>query len=144
MGNTKEGLTNLFNSTKFLIVATTRPETMLGDVAVAVNPDDPRYKNLINKLVDFKVGSLGIQTSGSSAITRACRIARALTKRRLVALIGDFWHGSDDEFLFRHNYELLSDGLSISPGQNYIWFKTLESFFALRIIFLLVICRIGI
>ena len=39
------------NSTKFLIVATTRPETMLGDVAVAVNPDDPRYKNLIDKNV---------------------------------------------------------------------------------------------
>ncbi len=32
-----------------IIVATTRPETMLGDVAVAVNPEDPRYKNLIGK-----------------------------------------------------------------------------------------------
>ena len=33
----------------FVIVATTRPETMLGDTAVAVNPDDKRYKNLIGK-----------------------------------------------------------------------------------------------
>ena len=33
----------------FIIVATTRPETMLGDVAVAVHPDDKRYSNLINK-----------------------------------------------------------------------------------------------
>lgn len=32
-----------------LIVATTRPETMLGDSAVAVHPDDERYKNLIGK-----------------------------------------------------------------------------------------------
>ncbi len=32
-----------------LIVATTRPETMLGDVAVAVNPEDPRYQHLIGK-----------------------------------------------------------------------------------------------
>ena len=32
-------------------VATTRPETMLGDTAVAVNPDDKRYKNLIGKTV---------------------------------------------------------------------------------------------
>jgi valyl-tRNA synthetase len=32
---------------KFIVVATTRPETMLGDTAVAVNPDDKRYKNLI-------------------------------------------------------------------------------------------------
>jgi len=34
---------------KYIIVATTRPETMLGDVAVAVNPKDARYKNLIGK-----------------------------------------------------------------------------------------------
>jgi valyl-tRNA synthetase len=27
-----------------IIVATTRPETMLGDTAIAVHPDDPRYK----------------------------------------------------------------------------------------------------
>lgn len=27
-----------------VLVSTTRPETMLGDVAVAVNPDDPRYQ----------------------------------------------------------------------------------------------------
>jgi len=32
-------------------IATTRPETMLGDVAVAVNPDDERYKDLIGKMV---------------------------------------------------------------------------------------------
>lgn len=29
-----------------IIVSTTRPETILGDVAVAVNPNDPRYKGL--------------------------------------------------------------------------------------------------
>ncbi|MDH4087676.1 MAG: valine--tRNA ligase [Nitrospira sp.] len=34
-----------------LIVATTRPETMLGDTAVAVHPDDPRYRHLIGKNV---------------------------------------------------------------------------------------------
>lgn len=34
-----------------LIVATTRPETMFGDTAVAVNPADERYKNLIGKMV---------------------------------------------------------------------------------------------
>lgn len=33
----------------YLIVATTRPETMLGDTGVAVNPEDPRYKDLIGK-----------------------------------------------------------------------------------------------
>ncbi len=33
----------------FIVVATTRPETMLGDTAVAVNPEDERYKNFIGK-----------------------------------------------------------------------------------------------
>lgn len=35
------------NSSKFIVVATTRPETMFGDVAVAVNSKDKRYKKLI-------------------------------------------------------------------------------------------------
>ena len=35
------------NSDKFVIVATTRPETMFGDMAVAVNPNDERYKDII-------------------------------------------------------------------------------------------------
>ncbi|MBW5891954.1 valine--tRNA ligase [Pectobacterium polaris] len=35
----------------YLVVATTRPETMLGDTGVAVNPEDPRYKDLIGKEV---------------------------------------------------------------------------------------------
>jgi valyl-tRNA synthetase len=34
-----------------LVVATTRPETMLGDTAVAVNPDDERYKHLVGKKI---------------------------------------------------------------------------------------------
>ena len=36
-------------SNEFIIVATTRPETMFGDMAVAVNPNDSRYKSLIGK-----------------------------------------------------------------------------------------------
>ncbi len=36
---------------EYLVVATTRPETMLGDAAVAVHPDDERYQNLIGKEV---------------------------------------------------------------------------------------------
>ena len=35
----------------YLVVATTRPETLLGDTAVAVNPEDERYKDLIGKYV---------------------------------------------------------------------------------------------
>ncbi|HBA68115.1 MAG TPA: valine--tRNA ligase [Lachnospiraceae bacterium] len=39
------------DSKEFLEFATTRPETMLGDTAVAVNPEDDRYKNLIGRKV---------------------------------------------------------------------------------------------
>ncbi|KAA0583223.1 valine--tRNA ligase [Azospirillum sp. B21] len=36
---------------RFIVVATTRPETMLGDTGVAVHPEDERYKDLIGKMV---------------------------------------------------------------------------------------------
>jgi len=39
------------NPKKFVVVATTRPETMLGDTAVAVNPKDKRYKDLVGKIL---------------------------------------------------------------------------------------------
>jgi len=41
----------VLNSKKKVIIATTRPETMLGDTGVAVNPQDRRYKDLIGKKV---------------------------------------------------------------------------------------------
>ena len=41
------------DSDDYLIVATTRPETMLGDTAVAVHPEDERYKDLIGKTIDL-------------------------------------------------------------------------------------------
>jgi valyl-tRNA synthetase len=37
----------------YLVVATTRPETMLGDSAVAVHPEDERYKSLIGKFIEL-------------------------------------------------------------------------------------------
>ena len=39
------------NSDDYVVVATTRPETMLGDTAVAVNPNDDRYKDIVGKKV---------------------------------------------------------------------------------------------
>ncbi len=41
----------LADGSGYLVVATTRPETMFGDTAVAVHPDDERYKHLIGKMV---------------------------------------------------------------------------------------------
>ena len=43
-----------------LTVATTRPETMLGDVAVAVHPDDERYKQLVGKTVLLPIANVEI------------------------------------------------------------------------------------
>ena len=43
----------LSNGQGQLVVSTTRPETMLGDCAVAVNPDDERYRHLIGELVEL-------------------------------------------------------------------------------------------
>ncbi|WP_085900249.1 valine--tRNA ligase [Kiloniella majae] len=40
---------------KYIVVATTRPETMLGDTGVAVHPDDDRYKDLIGKNVKLPI-----------------------------------------------------------------------------------------
>ena len=40
---------------EFLSIATTRPETLLGDTAVAVNPTDERYKHLIGKTIQIPV-----------------------------------------------------------------------------------------
>src|SRR5688572_11255932 len=46
-----KGTANL--SLQSITVATTRPETMLGDTAVAVSPEDERYKDLIGKMIDL-------------------------------------------------------------------------------------------
>ncbi|MBE3035594.1 MAG: class I tRNA ligase family protein, partial [Candidatus Atribacteria bacterium] len=39
------------STTEFIVVSTTRPETMLGDTAVAVNPKDKRYENYVGRFV---------------------------------------------------------------------------------------------
>ena len=45
------------NSSEFITIATTRPETMLGDTAVAVHPDDEKYKNLIGKFCNLPISN---------------------------------------------------------------------------------------
>ncbi|HTP04201.1 MAG TPA: valine--tRNA ligase [Nitrospirota bacterium] len=51
-----------------LTVATTRPETMLGDTAVAVHPLDPRYKDLIGKTIDLPLTARRIPIIGDSVL----------------------------------------------------------------------------
>ena len=51
-----------------LTVATTRPETMLGDTAVAVHPDDPRYRHLIGKKVRLPLTTREIPIVGDPVL----------------------------------------------------------------------------
>ncbi len=47
----EEGKATEFETRDYIVVATTRPETMLGDTGIAVNPDDERYKSIVGKHV---------------------------------------------------------------------------------------------
>ncbi len=51
-----------------VIVATTRPETMLGDEAVAVHPDDPRYRHLVGKTLTLPLRNKQIPVIANAAV----------------------------------------------------------------------------
>ncbi len=55
---------------EFLVVATTRPETMLGDTAVAVHPEDERYKHLIGRNVQLPLTGREIPIIGDEMVDR--------------------------------------------------------------------------
>jgi valyl-tRNA synthetase len=56
-------------SDKELLVATTRPETLLGDMAVAVHPKDKRYKKLIGKSVILPIVNREIPIIGDESVS---------------------------------------------------------------------------
>jgi valyl-tRNA synthetase len=58
----------VMDSSELLLVATTRPETMLGDTAVAVHPEDPRYKHLIGKTVTLPLMNRPIPIIGDAIL----------------------------------------------------------------------------
>jgi len=64
----KERKTN--GKKSYIVVATTRPETMLGDTAVAVNPKDQRYKDLVAKKVILPLVNREIPIVADSAVDR--------------------------------------------------------------------------
>ncbi|MBT0717579.1 valine--tRNA ligase [Rosenbergiella epipactidis] len=66
----------------YIIVATTRPETLLGDTGVAVNPEDPRYANLIGKelilpLINRRIPILGDEHADMTKGTGCVKITPA-------------------------------------------------------------------
>jgi valyl-tRNA synthetase len=60
----------LTDGSGFLVVATTRPETMLGDTAVAVNPDDERYTHLLGKTVTLPLANREIPIIADDYVDR--------------------------------------------------------------------------
>ncbi len=84
-----------FDKKGYITVATTRPETMLGDTAVAVNPEDKRYSSLIGKELLLPLTGRKIKIIGDSAVemefgTGAVKVTPA----------HDF---TDEEIAKRHN-----------------------------------------
>ena len=66
-----EGLETLRETRDYLVVATTRPETMLGDVAVMVHPEDARYAHLVGKQVRLPLCDRTIPVIADDYVDRA-------------------------------------------------------------------------
>ncbi len=100
----------------FVTIATTRPETMLGDVAVAVNPEDERYKDMIGEMLVLPVVGREIPIIADEAVdpefgTGAVKVTPA--------------HDPNDfEIGKRHNLDhvviMNSDGTIRGDAENYI------------------------
>ncbi len=60
----------IIDSDEYVIIATTRPETMLGDTAVAVHPDDKRYSHLIGKRISLPLVDREIPIIADSYVDR--------------------------------------------------------------------------
>ena len=111
------------DSEQYIVVSTTRPETLFGDMAVAVNPDDARYKDLIGRhvhlpLTDRTIPIIADEHADPTYGTGAVKITPA--------------HDFDDfEVGQRHNLENLrvigDDGKMLpTAGQDYAGLTTEE------------------
>ncbi|MHB8109029.1 MAG: valine--tRNA ligase [Syntrophorhabdaceae bacterium] len=105
----------------YLTVATTRPETMLGDTAVAVNPDDPRYGKYVGQEVILPIVNKKIPVIGDSYVdiefgTGALKVTPAHD-------LNDF------EIMKRHNLDLIvvidEDG---NMNENALHYKGMDRF----------------
>jgi valyl-tRNA synthetase len=112
------------NGLNYLVVATTRPETMLGDVAVAVHPDDERYQSLIGKFLELPIVNRRIPIIADSYVdqefgTGCVKITPAhdfndydIGKRHqlpMIALFDDTAHMRSQAGLYTSSGEALTD-----------------------------------
>jgi valyl-tRNA synthetase len=111
----------------FIVVATTRPETMLGDTAVAVHPDDERYKALVGKnvilpLVGRKIPIIADEYSDPEKGSGAVKITPAhdfndfeVGKRHKLAQINIF--SIEAKLALKDNVEFAA-GVAVSADLN--------------------------
>ncbi len=111
------------DATTYITVATTRPETMLGDTGIAVNPEDERYKHLIGKnallpLVGRKLLIVGDSHADPEAGSGAVKITPAhdfndfeVGQRNHLRLINIFTQQAE---IFLRENEAFFDGLILS------------------------------
>jgi valyl-tRNA synthetase len=105
-----------------LTVATTRPETMLGDTAVAVHPDDPRYQHLIGQMVALPLTGREIPIISDDYVDQA--FGTGCVK---ITPAHDF---NDYEMGKRHNLPLINifdDNAAIGPDAPEAY-RTLDRF----------------
>ena len=88
------------DSDEYIEVATTRPETMLGDTAVAVHPDDERYKHLIGKTVILPLVNREIPIIADTYVEREFGTG--------VVKITPAHDPNDFEVGLRHNLEIIN------------------------------------
>ncbi len=114
---------NKNNNSRYITIATTRPETMLGDTAVAVSPKDPRYQDLIGKeialpLTDRKIPIIADSYVESEFGSGALKITPA----------HDF---NDHAIGTRHNLEMInimnSDGTINQNGGEFAGLTMLKA-----------------
>ena len=111
------------DNNNFLTVATTRPETLFGDVAIAVNPEDERYKNFIGQEVTVPISNHKIKIIADSYVDKS--FGTGVLK---VTPAHDF---ADFEIGQRHNLENINiinkDGTLNKKCGNYSGLKTFEA-----------------
>ncbi len=121
----------LANGSGHLIVATTRPETMLGDAAVAIHPDDERYKHLLGELVELPLTGRRIPIIADEHVdpefgTGCVKITPAhdfndydvWLRHRDISAIADLPHGGlINIFTADANIRANDDGFNIIPEQ---------------------------
>ena len=112
----------LADSKEFIIVATTRPETMLGDTAVAVNPADKRYKKMVGQKAVLPLLNRKIPIIADSMIDR--KFGTGAVKVTPAHDLADY------KISLRHNLEIIQvidEKRKIIGVKKYQGLKTLEA-----------------